>query len=67
MKERSTEISGTASEGEAAHLGLARQIGLMLRTIFGSPVGKSLMVLVAVIILVVAATRKHIPIKHMTT
>jgi vitamin B12/bleomycin/antimicrobial peptide transport system ATP-binding/permease protein len=56
VKERSTEISGTASEGEAAHLGLARQIGLMLRTIFGSPVGKSLMVLVAVIIVVVAAT-----------
>jgi len=56
VKERSTEISGTASEGEAAHLGLARQIGLMIRTIFGSPVGKTLMVLVAVIILVVAAT-----------
>jgi putative ATP-binding cassette transporter len=56
VKEPSTEISGTASEGEAAHLGLARQIGLMLRTIFGSPVGKTLAVLVAVIILVVAAT-----------
>jgi vitamin B12/bleomycin/antimicrobial peptide transport system ATP-binding/permease protein len=56
VKERSTEISGTASEGEAAHLGLAGQIGLMIRTLFGSPVGKTLMVLVAVIILVVAAT-----------
>jgi vitamin B12/bleomycin/antimicrobial peptide transport system ATP-binding/permease protein len=56
VKERSTEISGTASEGEAAHLGLARQMGLMTRTIFGSPVGKTLMVLVAVIILVVVAT-----------
>jgi vitamin B12/bleomycin/antimicrobial peptide transport system ATP-binding/permease protein len=56
VKERSTEISGTASEGEAAHLGLARQIGLMVRTIFGSPVGKTLMLLVAVIIVVVAAT-----------
>jgi vitamin B12/bleomycin/antimicrobial peptide transport system ATP-binding/permease protein len=56
VKERSTEISGTAAEGEAAHLGLAGQIGLMIRTLFGSPVGKTLMVLVAVIILVVAAT-----------
>jgi vitamin B12/bleomycin/antimicrobial peptide transport system ATP-binding/permease protein len=56
VKERSTEISGTASEGEAAHLGFARQLGLMIRTIFGSPVGKTLMVLVAVIILVVSAT-----------
>jgi putative ATP-binding cassette transporter len=54
--ERSTEISGTASEGEAARLGLGRQIGLMIRTIFGSPVGKTLMVLVTTIILVVAAT-----------
>jgi vitamin B12/bleomycin/antimicrobial peptide transport system ATP-binding/permease protein len=56
MVERQTKVSGAASEGEAAHLGLARQIGLMSRTIFGSPVGKSLMLLVAVIILVVAAT-----------
>jgi putative ATP-binding cassette transporter len=56
VTERSTEISGTATEGETAHLGFARQIGLMSRTIFGSPVGKAIMVLLAVIILVVAAT-----------
>jgi vitamin B12/bleomycin/antimicrobial peptide transport system ATP-binding/permease protein len=37
-------------------MGLARQMGLIIRTIFGSPVGKSLMVLVAVTVLVVAAT-----------
>jgi vitamin B12/bleomycin/antimicrobial peptide transport system ATP-binding/permease protein len=55
-KESSAEISGAFPEGEAAHLGFARQIGLMLRTIFGSPVGKTLAVLVAVILLVVAAT-----------
>ena len=54
--ERSPEISGAFPEGEAAHLGFARQIGLMLRTIFGSPVGKTLAVLVAVIVLIVAAT-----------
>ena len=54
--ERSTETSDAFSEGEAAHLGFGRQLGLLIRTIFGSPVGKSLMLLVAVIILVVAAT-----------
>jgi putative ATP-binding cassette transporter len=52
--ERSTEISGTASEGETAHLSVTRQIGLISRTIFGSPVGKTVVVLIAVIILVVA-------------
>jgi putative ATP-binding cassette transporter len=52
--ERPTEISGTASEGETAHLSVTRQIGLISRTIFGSPVGKTVVVLIAVIILVVA-------------
>ena len=56
VTERSTEISGTASEGEPAHLGLARQVGLMSRTVFGSPVGKTLMLLLAMVVLVVAAT-----------
>jgi putative ATP-binding cassette transporter len=56
VTERSKEISGTASEGEAARLGLGRQMGLIIRSIFGSPVGKRLTVLVAFIILVVAAT-----------
>jgi vitamin B12/bleomycin/antimicrobial peptide transport system ATP-binding/permease protein len=51
-----TENSGTAAEGEIAHLGFARQIGLILRTIFGSHVRKSLILLIAVIILVVVAT-----------
>jgi putative ATP-binding cassette transporter len=55
VKERSTEISASP-EGETAHLGLARQVGLITRTIFGSPAGRVLTVLLAVIILVVAAT-----------
>jgi putative ATP-binding cassette transporter len=55
VKERSTEISASP-EGETAHLGLARQVGLITRTIFGSPAGRVLIVLLAVIILVVAAT-----------
>jgi vitamin B12/bleomycin/antimicrobial peptide transport system ATP-binding/permease protein len=52
----STEDSGTAAEGEIAHLGFARQIGLILRTIFGSHVRKALILLLAVTILVVVAT-----------
>jgi vitamin B12/bleomycin/antimicrobial peptide transport system ATP-binding/permease protein len=56
MAERPKQVSGVSSEGEAAHLGLGRQVGLMSRTLFGSPVGKTLVLLVAVIILVVAAT-----------
>ena len=56
MTERSTEVSGTGSEAETAHLGLGRQVGLICRTIFGSPVGKTLLLLVAAIIVVVAAT-----------
>ena len=54
--ERPTEISGNSPEGEATHLGLARQIGLVTRTIFGSPVRKMLIFLLAAMILVVAAT-----------
>jgi putative ATP-binding cassette transporter len=56
VQERPPEVSGPVPEGEAAHFGLWPQMGLITRTIFGSPVGKTLMVLVAVIILVVAAT-----------
>ena len=56
MTERSTETSSTFPEGETAQLGFARQIGLLSRTIFGSPVGKTLVLLLAAIILVVAVT-----------
>jgi vitamin B12/bleomycin/antimicrobial peptide transport system ATP-binding/permease protein len=56
VKEHSTEISGVSPEGETAHLGLAQQIGLITRTIFGSPAGKVLIVLLAAMILVVAGT-----------
>jgi putative ATP-binding cassette transporter len=54
--ERSKENSGATPEGEAARLTLGRQVGLMVRTIFSSPVGKTLTLLVASMILVVAAT-----------
>ncbi len=54
--ESPTEISGTAYEGETTHLSFARQIGLVSRTIFGSPAGKALLVLIAALVAVVAAT-----------
>jgi putative ATP-binding cassette transporter len=54
--ERAKEKSSVTSEGEAARSTLGRQIGLIVRTIFGSPVGKTLTLLVTAMILVVAAT-----------
>lgn len=56
MTERSTESPGSPSEGEAAHLGLGRQIGLVVRTIFGSRVRKRVIFVLAGILLVVAGT-----------
>ncbi len=56
VMEHSTEIPGTSPEGESAHLGLARQMGLVTRTIFGSPVRKMLVFVLAALIIVVAAT-----------
>jgi vitamin B12/bleomycin/antimicrobial peptide transport system ATP-binding/permease protein len=56
VTEHPTENSGIFPEGEVAQLGFWRQIGLMGRTLFGSPVGKTLMFLVAAVILVVAGT-----------
>lgn len=56
MTDRSKEISGSASEGEAAHLGLVHEMLMMIRAIFASPAGKALVVLVIVIVLVIAAT-----------
>jgi putative ATP-binding cassette transporter len=54
--EGSKENPGTSPEGEAARLTLGRQVALMVSTIIRSRAGKSVIVLVAVIILVVAAT-----------
>jgi putative ATP-binding cassette transporter len=56
VTEPSTEIPGASPEGETAHLGLARQVGLVTRTIFGSPVRRMLIFVLAALILVVAAT-----------
>jgi putative ATP-binding cassette transporter len=56
VQEPPHDAASAFPEGEAAHIGFARQMGLIIRTIFGSPVGKTLMVLIAVTVLVVAAT-----------
>jgi vitamin B12/bleomycin/antimicrobial peptide transport system ATP-binding/permease protein len=56
VTERSTDNPGAGSEGEFAHLGFSRQLGLLSRTIFGSPVGKAIALLICAIILIVAAT-----------
>jgi putative ATP-binding cassette transporter len=56
VTERSTDNSNIAAEGEADHLGFFRQIALLSRTVFGSPVGKTIILLVLGLIVVVAAT-----------
>src|SRR3981189_2975867 len=56
VKELSPEIPCAWRAGESAHMGLGRQVGLIARTIFGSPAGKAVMVLLAAMILIVAGT-----------
>ena len=56
MTDRPTKISGTTAESEAAHLGLVRELAMMTRAIFGSRVGKALVLLVITLIVVVIAT-----------
>src|SRR3984885_12382707 len=46
---------GTPPEGETARLTFGRQVALMVRTIYRSPAGKSVILLVVAIILVVGA------------
>src|ERR1700685_1577246 len=53
--EGSKENPGTSSEGEAARLTFGRQVALMVRTIIHSPAGKSVILLLVAIVLVVAA------------
>jgi vitamin B12/bleomycin/antimicrobial peptide transport system ATP-binding/permease protein len=56
VTERSTDNPTAAPEGESAQLGFSRQLGLICRTVFGSPVGKKIMLLIFVLLLVVAMT-----------
>jgi len=56
VTEPATNSSGTAAEGEAADLGLVRQIRMIFRAIFASPVGRPLGMLITAIVLVLIAT-----------
>jgi len=57
VTDRPSKISGTSSqEREAAHLGLVRELVMMTRVIFASPVGKTVLLLVVTLIIVVIAT-----------
>ncbi|MGC2461330.1 MAG: hypothetical protein WA446_10235, partial [Steroidobacteraceae bacterium] len=50
-------VSATASDAEeAAHSGLVPQLGMMVRALSASPVGKTIIALMAEIFLVVVAT-----------
>ncbi len=55
MTEGATKRSGD-SEGDIGHTGLLHQAGSLGRAIFGSPAGKSLVLLIIVLVLVVGAT-----------
>jgi len=57
VTDRPSKISGTSSqEREAAHLGLVRELVMMTRVIFASRVGKTVLLLVVTLIIVVIAT-----------
>jgi len=53
---QSSKISGTTPEAKTAHLGLFRELAMMTRAIFASPVGKTLVLLTVGVILVVIVT-----------
>lgn len=56
MTDRSTEVPASGSAGEAAHLGLTRQLAMITRATFGSPVGKTLVTLVVALVIVIVVT-----------
>jgi vitamin B12/bleomycin/antimicrobial peptide transport system ATP-binding/permease protein len=56
VTEPTTKLTATASDAKAAHLGFLGQLGLVTRAIFSSPVGKTVTVLMVVILLVIIVT-----------
>jgi putative ATP-binding cassette transporter len=56
VTDTNTKIAGTTSDAKGTNLGFLRQLGLIIRAIFSSPVGRSLTILMAVIVLVIVAT-----------
>jgi len=49
-------VDRTTEEGEAPHLGLVRELMMLLRAILASPVGKTLVLLAFIVVLVIIAT-----------
>jgi vitamin B12/bleomycin/antimicrobial peptide transport system ATP-binding/permease protein len=56
VTDRSSKVSGPESEADAAPTGLVTQVRTLTRAIFASPAGKSLVGLIVVTVLIVAAT-----------
>lgn len=56
MSEPKTDIGHSAADGKTAHLGFLRQISLVSRAIASSPVGKNLLILMAIILVVIIVT-----------
>jgi putative ATP-binding cassette transporter len=50
------KTAGTAAEAKGPQLGFLRQLGLVIRAIFSSPVGRTLAILMTVIVLIIVAT-----------
>ncbi len=56
MSDTKTNIGNPASDAKVAHLGFLRQISLVSRAIASSPVGKNLLILMAIILIIIIAT-----------
>ena len=56
MTDPKKKIAGTTSDAKGTNLGFLRQLGLVIRAIFSAPVGKTLTILMAAIVLIIVAT-----------
>ncbi|HEY0749301.1 MAG TPA: ABC transporter ATP-binding protein/permease [Steroidobacteraceae bacterium] len=56
MSDTKTNIANPASDVKATQLGFLRQLGLVSRAIASSPAGKSLVILMAIILIVIVVT-----------
>ena len=56
MTDRSTKISGVEPDEDAAHSGLVHQVATLTRAVFASSAGKSLVLLMITLVMVVMAT-----------
>jgi vitamin B12/bleomycin/antimicrobial peptide transport system ATP-binding/permease protein len=56
VTDRSTKLAGATTEGEAIHLGLARELAMVTRAILASAAGRTVVLLVIALVLAVVAT-----------